>query len=376
MLNNLFRKEVSLPEDKSPHSRVNIEWWYFFAYLTVDQAKQYALMASFFRVGEFPCSKGHYLIYTLIDLEQITRHNYSLLDAKLKRIILTQYLPIYLILHSRDTAMWNLFKSLLKSQIPAPHMLFAKTEIQQNPAKLVFGENTLTFFDNKEDFFKVRLAEKNWKLDLQFTPTKPVALIGGDGKPNNLYYYSMTRNQVTGELQTEKGSALVNGQGWFDHQWGIDYGLINGSGWNWFGLQLDDGRELLLNEERSKTGKTFSPMANLIEADGSLKYSREVTFEPIEFWESPQTTVRYPIIWEIVIPAFSIELKVTATFPEQEMFIIGPLQAIWEGACILSGRETLPAGRINNLTGKGFVELVGYAFSEKKEKSRLLRGEG
>ena len=62
----------------------------------------------------------------------------------------------------------------------------------------------------------------------------------------------------------------------------------------------------------------------------------------------------------IKIPDFSMELNVKAIFPKQEMDIIGPLQAIWEGACIVSGQETLLNEDRKLIQGKGFMELVGY----------------
>jgi hypothetical protein len=42
--------------------------------------------------------------------------------------------------------------------------------------------------------------------------------------------------------------------------------------------------------------------------------------------------------------------------PHQEIPIPGPIQAIWEGACAVSGESGSTPIR-----GKGFAELVGYA---------------
>lgn len=352
-------KEISLPKDTGPHVFSNIEWWYFFADLTGDQGGRYAAMASFFRIGETEGTKGHYLIYTLIDHNKKVQQNYSLYDSKLKSNMLA-YLPLYLILHPRDIHIWKLYKSLLLGQIPAPHSLMKKATIKKNPTKLIYGDNQLTFFGEKEEGFKVYLSEKKLKLDLDFTPVKPMALIGGDGKPDNLYYYSFTKNNVQGQVETSKGIEKVKGQGWFDHQWGRDYKLKN-FGWNWFGLQLNDGRELLLNEMVSKKSK-ISPMANLIEKDGFIRFTRNVSFQAIKSWNSLKTKVKYPLEWKIIIPEFSMELHVIATFPKQEMPILGPLRAIWEGTCILSGEEILSTGSRIKLDGKGFMELVGYGF--------------
>jgi predicted secreted hydrolase len=354
-------ESISLPRDAGAHLFSNIEWWYFFAYLDGDKGGKYAVMASFFETGELLCEKGHYLIYTLIDLNKRTRQNYSLFDSKLKWNMIFMYLPLYLLQNSTNCGMWRLFKSLLNGEIPFPHNQMEKAAIKRNPLGLIYGDNLLWFNSEDEDFFMVHLAKKDIEIDLKFTPAKPMSLIGRDGKPDNLYYYSFTRNLVQGQIQTSEGIENVRGQGWFDHQWGRDYGLIKGIGWNWFGLQLNDGRELLLNERlSSKSKRSFSPMANLIEEGGSLKFTREVFCKERKFWHSHKTDAIYPIEWKIIIPDFSIELDVKADIPEQEMPIFGPLQAIWEGTCILSGQEILPNKKRISLAGKGFMELVGY----------------
>lgn len=93
--------KISLPKDTDPHSGSNIEWWYFFAFLTGDQGGQYALMASFFRVGEFEFQKSHYLIYSLIDLNNKTKQAYSLIDSKLEFNMVSIFLPFYLLQSDR-----------------------------------------------------------------------------------------------------------------------------------------------------------------------------------------------------------------------------------------------------------------------------------
>lgn len=339
----------------------NLEWWYFFAYLNGERGGRYAVMASFFEVGELNICKGHLLITTLIDLNQFTRQNYSFFDTSLKWNMLSVYLPFYLIQHPLDTPMWALYFKLLFGEIPSPHSLMKSARVRRKPTRLLYSGHKLSFHGKKDDSFSVYLPGKNTKIDLEFTPTKELQLIGGDGKPDKLYYYSLTRNQVEGKIQMDKGCEKVKGQGWFDHQWGRDYGLLTGFGWNWFGLQLLDGRELLLNEKRSNnSGKTFSPMANLIDEHGSLQFTREVYFKELAYWQSPKTKTKYPIQWEIRIPDFSIHLHVIAVFPDQEMPVFGPLRAIWEGACIFSGEEILPHDKTRSLKGEGFMELVGY----------------
>ncbi|SEA04363.1 Hydroxyneurosporene synthase (CrtC) [Thalassobacillus cyri] len=354
--------DIRLPEDAGPHASSNIEWWYAFTFLNSSRGSRYALMTSFFQVGESACSKGHYLIYTLIDLDNKKQKNQSRIDNKLKRNMMFLYLPFYLLLHPFDTTMWRLYKSLIAGRIPRPHGLLRKAVIKQNPLRLMYGKNSMTFEKEKEDFHLL-LSEDGITADLHFQPRKPHALIGTDGKPDDLYYYSFTQNKVSGKLHTHKGIESVSGEGWFDHQWGKDYSLVKGTGWNWFGLQLDDGRELLLNEMRSNDGETSSQMANVIEKDGTVRFTRNISFHPLKYWKSVKTNARYPIAWQITIPEFNIEIQTVPFFSNQEMLVLGPLQGIWEGAVSLTGKERLSNGAVNHLTGEGFMELVGYAFS-------------
>ncbi|MBT2640847.1 hypothetical protein J7I80_01235 [Bacillus sp. ISL-41] len=355
-MNDERLEKISLPKDAGPHGDSNIEWWYFFAFLNGDRGGRYAVMASFFRVGELEIGKGHYIIHTLIDLNRKKRYNFSSFDSKVKLAMLAIYLPFYLLLHPTDKRIWRLYKKLLKGDIPPPHTLLKVARINPDPPELIYGRHQLNFKGEDALGFDVLLKEGNSEVELGFIPMKPAALIGGDGKPDDLYYYSTTRNSVNGRIKTDSITENVSGTGWFDHQWGRDYSLVKGSGWDWFGIQLSDGRELLLNQMSSG-----QPMANVIEEDGSIRFTRNITFQKIKHWKSLRTNARYPVEWEIRIPEFGIELHVEAEFPNQEMLIIGPIQAIWEGTCKVIGRERLAVGKSRPLSGKGFMELVGYA---------------
>lgn len=48
-------------------------------------------------------------------------------------------------------------------------------------------------------------------------------------------------------------------------------------------------------------------------------------------------------------------------FSMQEAPIIGPLHAIWEGACFISGEEMMINQKVREILGVGYMELVGYA---------------
>ncbi|ALC90765.1 hypothetical protein AM500_13940 [Bacillus sp. FJAT-18017] len=353
-------KEIALPIDAGPHTNSNVEWWYYFAFLQGDRGGRYAVMGSFFEVGETSLFKAHYMIHSLIDLTNNVHRHYSLADSSLKKQMALFYMPLYLLLNPGDTQMWRLQKQLLKGRLPKPHRGIPHARVTSNPVKLSYGKNKLEFLGSSQADYAVNIKEKEFEADLQFSPEKPIALIGGQGKPDDLYYYSFTRNKVNGQIVTDRGAETVYGQGWFDHQWGRDYGLAKGKGWDWFGIQLDDGRELLLNQMTSDKKESGPKMANLIGRDGSLQFSRQVSFSKEKHWKSFETNARYPISWSITIPEFRMELRVEAAFPKQEMIILGPLKGIWEGAVKVTGREIMANGQRKPLAGKGFMELVGY----------------
>lgn len=102
-------------------------------------------------------------------------------------------------------------------------------------------------------------------------------------------------------------------------------------------------------------------MANLIEKSGKLKVTRNLTFESSNFWQSPRTSAAYPLNWVVTMPEFNMTINVSTVFKDQEVPAVPPLNAIWEGACSVSGVETIPNHRNVPLFGKGFLELVGYA---------------
>lgn len=353
---------ITLPEDTGPHYFSNTEWWYYFSFLKSDQGNEYALMAAFFRVGEFETFKGHYFISSCADLHQFTQKSQSLIDSKLANNMLTIYLPLYLLFRPTDTEMWKLYKNLFLHQLPFPHLWMKHIPIQTKPTQLFFDNTTLKFKDDATHQFHVHIEGEYEEWNLDFNPVKPISLIGQDGKPDELYYYSFTNNTVQGTVKYNGKTETVAGKGWVDHQWGKTSKFAERIGWNWFGIQLDDNRELLISENRSmETGTTSAQMVNFIQEDGSLLFSRNIQIHPISFWKSNQTNIIYPIEWRIDIPEFKIELNVKALFPEQEMLILGPLRAIWEGICIVTGVETLSSTSKKQISGKSFTELVGYS---------------
>jgi predicted secreted hydrolase len=162
----------------------------------------------------------------------------------------------------------------------------------------------------------------------------------------------------------------VSGEAWFDHEWSTSALGAGAVGWDWFSLQLDDGRELMHFQIRREDG-SVEPVSGgtLVEADGrTRRLSRDdVRIEVLRRWTSPETGGTYPAMWRLTVPSESLDLVIEPWLEAQEM---RTSFTYWEGAVRVSQAATqvpdAPSRRPPNpspTTGRGYVELIGYAAS-------------
>ena len=175
----------------------------------------------------------------------------------------------------------------------------------------------------------------------------------GEGLAN--YYMSFTRMDVLGDLMWEGRKLPVKGIAWFDHEYG-NMGKTPSRGWDWYSLQLDDNTEYMIYALH-RQDKTVDPVSKACRIDPAgteqcVPYG-EIVVKELDSWKSPHTGAGYPSGWQITIPAFGLEAKITPTVKDQEMRFMD--MAYWEGSCSVSGK---PAN------GQAYVELVGYAPSK------------
>ena len=113
------------------------------------------------------------------------------------------------------------------------------------------------------------------------------------------------------------------------------------SGWDWFSLQFEDGRELMLFRLRTKAGRSEpeNRYGILIERDGSSRVLNpaQIRLTPARPGAAPGQP--YPIEWQL--KAGDINLRIQARQPDQAM--TGRFD-YWEGAVSVSG---MPRGRLS-----------------------------
>lgn len=213
--------------------------------------------------------------------------------------------------------------------------------------------------------YEAQVEAEGFAFELRFAPTQPVLLQGEGGFSRKgphpaqaSYYYSLPHLDVSGMIRQAGEPVAVRGRGWLDHEWSSQILDENAAGWDWLGINLDDGAALMAFRIRPRSGNgDLWAAARLRTADGHERSftAEEVRFEPLETWPSPRTGTRYPVHGRLILGQGSQALlfEYVPLMPDQELDARRSTGAVyWEGAVTL-----LAGGR---RCGRGYLELVGY----------------
>ncbi len=210
--------------------------------------------------------------------------------------------------------------------------------------------------------FQLRAGQGGTAIELELEAAKPVVLQGDRGlsqkgsEPGNAsYYYSYTRMPTRGTVTVGFKSFEVQGSSWLDREWSTSALEEGQVGWDWFALQLSDGRDLMVYRLRRADGTTDrSSSGTLVAADGSGRRLGATDFgiEAVDTWTSPASGARYPSGWRLTLPELAIDLRVTPLLRGQELDLSF---RYWEGAVEVRGTSASEP-----VTGQGYVELTGY----------------
>src|SRR5262249_25383809 len=141
-------------------------------------------------------------------------------------------------------------------------------------------------------------------LDLRFAATQAPLLQGGNGlsrkgpRPESAsYYYSLPHLAVSGTVTREGKARPVSGNAWLDHEWSSEYLAREATGWDWIGINLDDGGALMAFRMRRDQGGDLWAGGALRLPDGRVRVlsPEEVRFTPRREWQSARTGTRYPV---------------------------------------------------------------------------------
>ncbi|MBC8140487.1 MAG: hypothetical protein H7Y38_03505 [Armatimonadetes bacterium] len=359
---------VGLPQDAAAHdATAAIEWWYFNAFIKTESGKNYAVVGSFFRTGLTATQKGHYLIYSLTDLDnnKVVADG-SILDTANVNLLKT-YLPLAALARPDDGQTMQLIAALQKNELPAPHRIAGgSTSLTAKPFRIGMDNESQVFAQQSADArrWSAKLSDPAFALNVTFDQpkaTRPPMLVGGEGKtgltkPDDMFYVSLTRPQVRGKLTVNGVEETVTGTGWIDRQWGRSW-IVGDNGWDWFGVHLTNGEDLIVYRVKdNKTGKVLRAEATLQRLDGTQIVDKSVTFAATGTWLDPVSGIAFPQVFVVAMQNIGYTLNFTPTFDAQAVPTLGIGTAFWEGVVDVTGttRNGVP------LSGRGYRELVGY----------------
>ena len=211
-----------------------------------------------------------------------------------------------------------------------------------------------------DDGYHAVIHAAEFSLDLDFAKTQPVLLNGAQGvsrkgpEPSSAsYYYSLPQLRTSGRVIRDGHVTQVTGVAWFDHEWSSEYLDAKAVGWDWVGLNLDDGGALMAFRIRDAAGNARWAGGTFREGDGVQQVldAQAVTMTPQRHWRSPRTGTSYPVQWNL--KAGDRVFTLTPLMDDQENDTRLSTGAIyWEGAVHVSEHE--------RSVGRGYLELTGY----------------
>jgi len=317
---------LHFPADHGAHPQFRTEWWYVTGWLHTDQGKDLGFQVTFFRTRP-PVDERNPSRFAA---QQVLFAHAALSDPGTGRL-----------LHGERMARAGF--GLADARTGDADVAIRDWQLQRLPG----GE------------WQTRVAAQGFALALSFTQTQPPLLQGQGGysrkgpKPQQAsYYYSVPHLSVAGRVLRGGKSVAVRGEAWLDREWSSSYLAPEAQGWDWTGLNFDDGSALMAFRIRRKDGGTVWAGGTLRKADGTTTVLSpgDVAFRTAATWRSKATGAVYPVMQDLSVRIGSrIERwRLVPMFAAQEMDTrVSGLPVYWEGAVQTNG-------------GRGYLELTGY----------------
>jgi predicted secreted hydrolase len=324
----------AFPRDHGAHPEYQTEWWYFVGHLKSASGESFGYQLTFFRVA-------------LRQPDPKARSAWALNAIYFAHLALTDPARRTFVFRER-----------------ADRGALGLSGVAAGTMRVWIGDWQAELKGNE---FILKAEDDGLGLNLRLTPAKPPALHGDGGysrksaKSNSAsYYYSLSRLTTKGAITVAGRRLPVTGESWMDHEFFTGAMAPDLAGWDWFGLQLDDGWEVMLYLLRQQDGSVDpASSGTLIDPQGHTRHLKLADFQvkATGAWTSPNTGTKYPAGWEIIIPGPGCRLRLTPTMSDQEVRAQIPAKlTYWEGQVQIAGEKNgVP------VCGRGYAELTGYA---------------
>lgn len=317
-----------LPRDHGAHPGHRIEWWYVTGWLDREGAPAVGFQLTFFRVRQ----PEHDANPSRFAPRQILFAHAAVSDPSVARL-----------LHAQKTARAG----------------FGLAEASTDDLDVRIDDWSLQRLDEPERLL-ARIDGEDFAYALDFEPTQQVLWQGDRGfsrkgpqDTHASHYLSWPQLAVTGRLRVGKRQSAVRGRAWLDHEWSSALMPDGAQGWDWLGINLDDGGALMAFRMRDAGGGAMWAAATVRTADGDARYGPEhVRFSVRRVWHSPHSGGAYPVELDVTVGTRTFTLR--PMMDDQELDSRGSSGTLyWEGAV-----TALEGGR---RVGRGYLELTGYA---------------
>jgi predicted secreted hydrolase len=319
-------RPLAFPADYGSHPQFRTEWWYVTGWLSTERGEPLGFQITFFRTRpdideENPSSfTPHQLLIAHCAISDPTRGRLWQ-DQRIRRAGL----------------------GLAEAASGDAHVWIDAWALQRTAAG-----------------YSVRIDAEDFSFDLKLTETQPLLLNGeagvsrkGPAVQDASYYYSVPHLRVAGAIARRGSRDRVTGEAWFDHEWSSEYLDAAAVGWDWIGINLDDGAALMAFRMRGTQGEAHWAGGTFRGSDGRTQMlgQADLEFLPGRRWTSPRTQITYPVQWRVRAAGREFELEPLLDDQENDTRLsTGAIY--WEGA-VRAYEQRRPVGR-------GYLELTGY----------------
>jgi predicted secreted hydrolase len=319
-------RRLTFPLDHGAHPDFRTEWWYATGWLTLPDGGPLGFQTTFFRVrtGLGDASRSAFAP------RQLLLAHAAIADPRLGR---------------------------LRHDQRAARVGFGQAGFETGRTGVWVGDWR---FEQGDDHYRVEVRGGDFTYSLNLVPEGPPMLNGVAGfsakapdRHQASYYYSRPQLRVTGAVTVDGRQQAVAGRAWLDHEWSSELLPDGAQGWDWIGVNLDDGGALMAFRLRARNGSPLWAAATFRPPGGAAQAlpPEAVGFQPLRQWRSPRTGISYPVAWRVRIGSRLFELL--PLIDDQELDSRASTGAIyWEGAARVTeaGREI----------GRGYLEMTGY----------------
>jgi predicted secreted hydrolase len=326
--------QLEFPRDHGSHPAFRTEWWYITAWVQDAAGLDLGVQTTFFRNRPGIAESGT----SSFAPHQLLFAHAAIADTRLGRLR-----------HDQRAARAGLGLAEAMEGTTDVHIADWSLQLSTQLTAQLSG-----------DTYRARIAARDFALDLTFTAASSLLLQGTHGVSRKgpriqqaSWYYSRPHLAVAGTLTLDSRTSPVRGSAWLDHEWSSAYLAVEARGWDWVGVNFDDGSALMAFRIRAADGGAYWAGGAFQHKDGTAHNlsPAEVAFTPLRRWRSPRTDIEYPVGWRI--RAGAIDITLMPVMDDQELDSRASVGTIyWEGAvrAYAGGRQV----------GRGYLELTGY----------------